>query len=135
MRFQKGNRFSKGGTRGNKGGRPSKEQQEIKKAAAEIAREFIETHVQKFVASYLRLSTGKFIDPATVRHAIDKILPDEQMEAPQQIKIEFLQFADVGPQPKTVSLDLKQPLPQENRLPEPQGQDGIKFLDFTKRRQ
>jgi len=135
MRFQKGNKLSKGGTIGNKGGRPSKKQQEIKKAAAEIAREFIETHVQKFLDSYLRLSTGKFIDPATVRHAIDKLLPDEQMESPQQIKIEFLQFADVGPQPKTLSLDLKQPLPQENRLPEPQGQDGIKFLDFTKRRQ
>src|SRR5262245_17186987 len=134
MRFQKGNKFSKGGTRGNKGGRPSKEQQEIKKAAAEIAREFIETHVQKFLDSYLRLSTGKFIDPATVRHAIDKILPDEQMEAAQPIKINFLNFADVHPQPETVSLDLKRPRPQENRLPETQIQDGVKFYDFAKRR-
>ena len=149
MRFHKRNKFSKGGTKGNKGGRPTNQQQEIKKVAREIAREYIEKNVQPILETYLGLAAGKVVkriaedgaktfelsvDPPTTRHAIDKLLPDEQMESPQQIKIEFLQFADVGPQPKTVSLDLKQPLPQENRLPEPQGQDGIKFLDFTKRR-
>src|SRR5215475_13939410 len=140
MRFQKGNKFSKGGTKDNKGGRPTNQQKEIKKAAREIAREYIEKNVQPILETYLGLAAGKVVkriaedgaksfelsvDPPTTRHAIDKLLPDEQMESPQQIKIEFLQFADVGPQPKTLSLDLKQPLPQENRLPEPQGQDGI----------
>src|SRR5215813_12227060 len=143
MKFEKGNRAAKGGRRGNKGGRPSKEQQEIKKAAAEIAREYIEKNVQPILETYLGLAAGKVVkriaedgaktfelsvDPPTTRHAIDKLLPDEQMESPQQINVEFLQFADVGPQPKTVSLDLKQPVPQESRLSEPQGQDGIKFL-------
>src|SRR5215510_13897581 len=146
MRFQKGNKLSKGGTIGNKGGRPSKEQQEIKKAAAEIAREFIEKNVQPILETYLGLAAGKVVkriaedgaksfelsvDPPTTRHAIDKLLPDEQMESAQQIKIEFLQFADVGPQPKTVSLDLEQPAPKENRLVERQG---LKFYDFAKRR-
>jgi hypothetical protein len=133
MRFQKGNKFSKGGIRGNKGGRPSKEQQEIKKAAAEIAREFIETHVQKFLDSYLRLSTGKFIDPVTVRHAIDKILPDEQMEAAQPIQITFLRFGNNPPQlpAKEIPVTIEQPVPQENRLVERQE---LKFYDFAKRR-
>src|SRR5262245_38833449 len=150
MRFQKGNKFSKGGTKGNKGGRPTNQQQEIKKAAREIAREYIEKNVQPILETYVGLAAGKVVDrigkdgtktfelavdPPTTRHAIDKLLPDKQMESSQQIKIEFLQFADVGPQPKTVSLDLKQPLPEENRLPESQGQDGVKFLNFTKRRQ
>jgi hypothetical protein len=90
MPFKKGNPY--GGKRPG-AGRPTKEKQEIKKQAAEIAKEFIETHVQKFLDSYLRLSTGKFIDPATVRHAIDKILPDEQMEHNQPIEIVFQDFA------------------------------------------
>ena len=132
MRFQKGNKFSKGGTKANKGGRPSKEQQEIKKAAAEIAREFIETHVQKFLDSYLRLSTGKFIDPATVRHAIDKILPDEQMEAAQPIQITFLRFGSNPPQLPAKEIPVAiEPVRQENRLPERQE---LKFYDFAKRR-
>ena len=93
MRFEKGNKLAKGGRRNPPGGRPTKEQQEIKKAAAEIARGFIETNVQKFLDSYIRLSTGKFIDPATVRHAIDKILPDEQMQHAQPLQIIFQDFA------------------------------------------
>ena len=97
MKFEKGNQAAKRRKK-RAGGRPTKEQQEVKKAAAEIAREFIETHVQKFLDSYLRLSTGKFIDPATVRHAIDKILPDEQMEAAQPIQITFLRFDNNPPQ-------------------------------------
>src|SRR5262252_8394040 len=133
MRFQNGNKLSKGGTIGNKGGRPSKAQQEIKKAAAEIAREFIETHVQKFLDSYLRLSTGQFVDPATVRHAIDKLLPDEQMQAAQPIQITFLRFGNNLPQPspEDIPVTIEQPVLQENNLPERQE---LKFYDFTKRR-
>jgi hypothetical protein len=108
MKFQKGNKLAKGGKRNPPGGRPTKEQQEIKKAAAQIAKEFIETHVQKFLDSYLDLAAGKVIerldkdgnvvelvmlDPATVRHAIDKILPDEQMQHAQPVQIIFQDFA------------------------------------------
>src|SRR5215470_10000327 len=126
MRFQKGNRFSKGGTRGNKGGRPSKEQREIKKAAAEIAREFIEKNVQPILETYLGLAAGKVVeriaedgtktfklsvDPPTTRHAIDKLLPDKQMESSQEIKITFLRFGeDDPPQLKTVSIATEQPI-------------------------
>jgi hypothetical protein len=113
MKFQTGNKLAKGGKRNPPGGRPTKEQQEIKKEAAQIAKEFIETHVQGFLDSYLDLGTGKvierldkdgnvvklvMIDPATVRHAIDKILPDEQMESAQQPRpITFINFADIRP--------------------------------------
>jgi len=108
MKFQKGNKAANGGRRNPPGGRPTKEQQEIKKEAAQIAKEFIETHVQGFLDSYLDLGTGKVIerldkdgnvvklvmlDPATVRHAIDKILPDEQMQHAQPVQIIFQDFA------------------------------------------
>jgi hypothetical protein len=104
-----------GGRRNPPGGRPTREQAEIKKEAAEIkkeaaqiAKEFIETHVQEFLDSYLDLGTGKVIerkgkdgkvvklvmlDPATVRHAIDKILPDDQIELTRPMVVQFLQFA------------------------------------------
>jgi hypothetical protein len=90
MAFQKGNRLGPGGKKGNKGGRPTKIQQEIKQVAAEIARQFIDDHVQDFLESYLALGKGTVIerldkkgkkvrlimlDPATVRHAIDKFVP------------------------------------------------------------
>jgi hypothetical protein len=147
MKFQQGHKFAKGGKRPG-AGRPTKEQQEIKKQAAEVAREFIETHVQKFLDSYLDLAAGKVIerldkdgnvvklvmlDPATVRHAIDKILPDEQMEAAQPIQITFLRFGNNPSQlpAEEIPVAIEQPVPQENRLVERQE---LKFYDFAKRR-
>ena len=38
--FLKGNKYGPGGKKGNKGGRPTKEQTEVKKLAAEMAREY-----------------------------------------------------------------------------------------------
>ena len=149
MKFEKGNKFAKGGKRNPPGGRPTKQQVEIKKAAREIAREYIEKNVQPILETYLGLAAGKVVkriaedgaktfelsvDPPTTRHAIDKLLPDEQMESPQEIKITFLRFGeDDPPQLKTVSVATEQPITQENRLPEPQGQNEVKFLHFTKR--
>jgi hypothetical protein len=119
-RYVKGQRQpGQGGRRSPPGGRPTREQAEIKKEAAEIkkeaaqiAKEFIETHVQGFLDSYLDLGTGKvierldkdgnvvklvMIDPATVRHAIDKILPDEQMQHAQPLQFIFQDFARAAP--------------------------------------
>src|SRR5688500_11069962 len=79
----------------------------IKKAAAIIAREYIEAHVQPVLDTYLGPAAGQIVtretddgkqefelrvDPATTRHAIDKILPDEQTEATRAIQIAFVQF-------------------------------------------
>ena len=99
MRFQKGNKFSKGGTKANKGGRPSKEQQEIKQAAAEIARQYIEERINPLMESYFKLIKGRMvkhydrtgvlsreeevIDSRAVCHAVDTILP----RAAQQIQV------------------------------------------------
>jgi hypothetical protein len=94
MKFEKGNKAAKGGRRNPPDGRPTKEQQEIKEEAAQIAREFIDAHVQDFLDSYLKLGKGKALDPATVRHAIDKILPDEQMEATRPLIVTFLKFGN-----------------------------------------
>ena len=69
MKFQKGNKAAKGGRRNPPGGRPTKEQQEIKKEAAQIAKEFIETHVQGFLDSYLDLGTGKVIERLDKKYA------------------------------------------------------------------
>ena len=88
--FEKGHKLAKGGRRDPPGGRPTKEQQEIKKAAKEIAQEYIETHIKPLMETYIGLAAGKVVtrrtpegkkefelsvDPSTTRHAIDKFIP------------------------------------------------------------
>jgi hypothetical protein len=156
-RYVKGRRQpGQGGRRNPPGGRPTKEQQEIKKQAAEIAeeskkqaaqiaREFVDTHVQEFLDSYLGLGTGKVIerldkdgnvvklvmlDPATVRHAIDKILPDEQMELTRPMVVTFLQFGRNHaqlPAPREIPVTVEQSEREEAPPPAPP----VKFLNFA----
>ena len=113
MPFKKGNKLGRHGRQNPPGGRPTKIQAEIKKAATEIAREFIEDHVQDFLDSYLDLGKGKVIeridkdgkivklvmlDPATVRHAIDKFIPPiEKVQHSGEIGVRPW-IADVDPQ-------------------------------------
>jgi hypothetical protein len=102
MRFQKGNKFSKGGTKGNKGGRPSKAELQALITGAELARKRLEKSAGKIMNRYIELATRE--DPATTRHAVDKILPDKQMESPPVYQIHFLNFADMRPsQPKDIT--------------------------------
>ena len=90
MKFQKGNNFSRGGKKGNKGGRPTKTEIEVRKQAAEIAQEYIEAEVKSIMETWLGLAIGQVVermtpegkkkfelkvDPATVRHAVDKLVP------------------------------------------------------------
>ena len=104
MPFQKGNTY--GGKR-LKAGRPSKIKQEIKKAAAEIAREYIETNMEPVLSNYLKLAKGYYdtrytesgfeyevfiSDGPTTRHFIDKLLPDEQTDQTRPIQIQFVQY-------------------------------------------
>lgn len=98
MPFQPGHKLAKGGARPG-AGRPKKKDIEIRKAAAELAREFIEQHAEPVLNAYLGLATGekvgrrKFkIDPATTRHVVDKLLPDEQIKSIQPLQIAFVQF-------------------------------------------
>jgi len=94
--FQKGHKFAKGGRREG-AGRKSKTKEEIKKAAAEIAKEYIEKHVMTVLGSYKELIEGrivrhydkqtgaliceeKVIDSAAVRHAVDTLVPKRAPE-------------------------------------------------------
>jgi hypothetical protein len=43
-------------------------------------------------------------DPATMRHLVDKVLPEKQMESPPVYQLHFLNFADMRPsQPKDIT--------------------------------
>jgi hypothetical protein len=90
----------------------------VKKAAAQIARDFIERSVIPIMETYLGLAAGQVVkritetgeetfelkvDPATTRHAIDKLLPNEQVTAqPTTIIHQFIQFG--ASDPNTIQL-------------------------------
>src|SRR5262245_24590910 len=117
MKFEKGNRAAKGGRRNPPGGRPTNQHQEIKKAAKEIAQEYIEAHVKPLMETYMGLAAGKVVerrtakgkkkfelsvDPSTTRDAVGKLVPDakvEQGEASRPVQITFLQFSRNPGQP------------------------------------
>ncbi len=91
---------------GAKPGAGRKKGDPVKKAAAQIAREFIERSVIPIMETYLGLAAGQVVkrvsetgeesfelkvDPATTRHAIDK----EQVTAqPTAIIHQFIQFTN-----------------------------------------
>ena len=95
MPFKKGNKHGRHGKQPG-AGRPSKEQQKIKHAIAEIARAYIEEHIKFVLESYFKLTQGRevkhydpkgnlayteeIIDGATVRHWMDKFIPVAKQE-------------------------------------------------------
>ena len=105
-------RNAKGGKR--KGaGRPTKQQQEVKKLAAEMARAYIEEHIKPVLESYFKLTQGRIvshynrdghleyteeiIDAATVRHWIDKFVPAARQEIDIQTHGSVNIFTNVDP--------------------------------------
>lgn len=95
-KFQKGNKKAKGGKREG-AGRPTKVQQEAKKLAGELVRDFLETNLGEVLQTYLdnakghweaRYTEGKnakeykvwVVDAPTTRHWIDKLLPAAKSE-------------------------------------------------------
>ena len=99
-KFQKGNKFSKGGVKGNKGGgRDSAKRKEVKRMVAEEVKAFIEKEVRPVLGIYRHIAmgvkralrnpktglphkdkNGKIIyeieyDPATVRDWVNKFVP------------------------------------------------------------
>lgn len=83
---------AKGGKRNPPGGRPTKEKQAAKKLAEEIAKDYIEKNIKPIMETYVGLASGEVIermtaggkkdfflsvDPATSRHAVDKLIPPE----------------------------------------------------------
>ncbi len=85
MPFQKGNTYGKFPKPGN-GGHNKKEVVDTKKAARELANEFIEQNIKPVLLNYLRLA--KSDDGATTRHFVDKVLPEKPgIQINQQINV------------------------------------------------
>lgn len=95
MGFAKGHKHAKGGKRPGSG-RPSKDRARIKKAAAEIAKAYIEKHIEPVLKAYLQLAGGRMVkhhntedgrvlweenevDAPTLRHYIDKLVPSPKL--------------------------------------------------------
>lgn len=122
--FEPGNKLAKGGKRAG-AGRPPKAQQEIKKAAAQIARDYIERSVKPVMHTYFQLAHGRMVnkwhegqivgqefeaDAPTTRHFIDKLLPDEQNEpqAPHiTVNIGLFSSRESGPELRADSLSIR----------------------------
>ena len=93
MKFQRGNTYSRGGTKGNRG-RPTDVKRKAKRLAAEFARKYVEDRLKPIMDAYISLATGQRVgnsrrklDPATCRHAVERFL---------------------GPAPRTLHLDLQE---------------------------
>ena len=151
--FVNGNKAGKGGKRRG-AGRKSKEVVQIKKAAAEVAREYIEASVKPVISTYFQLAHGRLVnkwhegqivgqefeaDPATTRHFIDKLLPDEQADSQRPLQINFVQFdgysLPLSPARLPVTILAGNGNGHQTRIeslasPEREGQDGLKFHDF-----
>ena len=93
MPFVKGKKHPRQGGRQNPpGGRPTKEQAELNKLAADYVKKYIEDRLKPIVDAYISLASGepcgrarRKLDPATCRHVIERFL---------------------GPAPRTLTLDL-----------------------------
>jgi len=89
-KFEKGHKPLVFGGKREGAGRPSAKELRETIKACDKARRRLEENVDKIMGSYLRFVHD---DPATARHAVDKILPDEQfqpiIDAPS---IHFIQF-------------------------------------------
>jgi hypothetical protein len=94
MKFQKGHKFSRGGKKGNKGGRPTKFEKAVREAAEVRTRNFIDQYLEPVLDTYLKLAKGHMVtvtrinkkgekiitrklevDPATTRHYIERLVP------------------------------------------------------------
>jgi hypothetical protein len=154
MKFQKGHKFAKGGKRPG-AGRPSKAQLAERESLRQAIEREREERAGVLAARYVEMAQE---DPATMRHLVDKVLPDEQKESPQSIQITFLPFAvanntrsqippkdvsvtvprndcEVGLSPDRANGLLPMPAVEEKTIEHPQ----VKFHDFSsgngKRRQ
>jgi hypothetical protein len=90
--FQKGNKLSPGGKKGNKGGRPSKEKLEIREEVKRLVQLELEKHAMAVIGAGRKIATGVKrrkhnpktgkvyyeieYDGAMIRHWIDKFIPD-----------------------------------------------------------
>src|SRR5215510_14482469 len=94
MKFQQGHKFAKGGKRPG-AGRPSKAQlaeRETLRAAIERKRE---ARANDLADKYFEMA---MTDPSTMRHLVDKVMPDVDETPPAPQAITFIQFNADSPQ-------------------------------------
>jgi hypothetical protein len=128
MKFQQGHKFAKGGKRPG-AGRPSKAQLAERESLRQAIEREREERASVLAARYVEMAQE---DPATMRHLVDKVMPDLHETPPAPRAITFIQFNNPSQLPAKEAVTIEQPVPQENRLPE---RRGLKFYDFAKRRQ
>lgn len=114
MKFEKGNKYSRGGKMGNKGGRPTKAHTEAKKLAAEIVRDYIEKNIKPVLKAYGQFAAGRLVkhrnkdtgailwtefeaDPRVTCHFIDKLLPTAKQELDLLVHGKVEVFTNVQP--------------------------------------
>jgi hypothetical protein len=138
MRFEKGNKLAKGGRRNPPGGRPTKAQAAEKESFRQALERKREERAEELAGAYYDMALA---DPATMRHAVDKVLPtltEENIIAPPTII--FAPFAHNRHPPQLPAQDI--PVTVQNKpaqLPAPDGQEGggegaapaLKFLNFS----
>ena len=90
--FLKGNKYGRGGKKGNKGGRPTKLEAQLKKLAADLAKKYIEDRLRPILDAYISLASGqrsgnsrRKLDPATCRHAVERFIGP----APRSLVLDF----------------------------------------------
>ena len=129
MPFKKGERHPKQGGHRENAGRPTKA--EI--AERESLRQAIERKRQERAASLAdKYFDMAMEDPATMRHLVDKVMPDLDETPPAPQTITFIQFGNNPPQlpAKEILVAVEQRAPKEN----PAERQTLKFSDFAKRR-
>lgn len=118
MKFEPGNTLAKGGKREG-AGRKKQTDVDIKRAAAVLAKDFIDKHARPVLDNYLKLAQGYYEprytalgqeyqvfvpDGPTTRHFIDKLIPDDKsLENGQTINILIAPAAskqEFGPEPE-----------------------------------
>src|SRR6476660_5680776 len=86
MQFQPGHKLAPGGARPG-AGRPRKGKQ----AASEIVRLILESNAKRLATQYIKRALDKYGD-RVLCHAIDKLLPEDQVAAPTSLTYQFIQF-------------------------------------------
>jgi hypothetical protein len=126
-RYVKGQRQpGQGGRRNPPGGRPTKAQV----AERESLRQAIERKREELSGVLAdRYVTMAQEDPATMRHLVDKVMPDEEKPT-QPLQITFLQFTHKNE--IEIDRNLSSRAQRIASVPaERQGQNGLEFHDFS----
>jgi hypothetical protein len=129
MPFKKGERLPNQGGKREGAGRPTKEQVAEKESFRQALERKREERAEELAGAYYDMALA---DPATMRHAVDKVLPsltEENIIAPPIIN--FLQFSS----PQLPSREISAPVLVDTGNGDQAGRQGaapaVRFRDFS----